>query len=113
MNKQKIQKDLDAGKFNQICSNETNFKEYVFPLIDETEKQAYKEGLSLRMGYCDDELIARIKEQAQKEMREIKDKYQELILAVENKHQGETRHQTALRYIKNAEKSSGQVSENK
>ena len=29
--------------------------------------------------------------------------YQELIMAVGNKHEGETRHQTALRYIKQAE----------
>jgi hypothetical protein len=30
-------------------------------------------------------------------------KYQELIMAVESKHEGETRHETALRYIKQAE----------
>ena len=26
---EEVQKDLDAGKFNQICSNETTFKEYL------------------------------------------------------------------------------------
>ena len=26
---EQVQKDLDAGKFNQICSNETTFKEYL------------------------------------------------------------------------------------
>uniref|UniRef100_A0A6H1ZG30 Uncharacterized protein n=1 Tax=viral metagenome TaxID=1070528 RepID=A0A6H1ZG30_9ZZZZ len=31
------------------------------------------------------------------------DKYMELIMAVENKYPGESRHQTALRYIKEAE----------
>ena len=41
--KQKIQKDLDAGKYYKICSNETTFKEYVFKIIDETEKQAQSE----------------------------------------------------------------------
>ncbi len=30
-------------------------------------------------------------------------KYQELIYAVESKHAGETRHETALRYIRQAE----------
>jgi len=34
---------------------------------------------------------------------EIREKYNELLLAVTNKFLGETRHQTALRYIKEAE----------
>jgi len=34
------------------------------------------------------------------EKTKIIDKYQELILAVENKHDGETRHETALRILK-------------
>ena len=34
---------------------------------------------------------------------EIREKYNELLLAVTNKFPGETRHQTALRYIKEAE----------
>jgi hypothetical protein len=33
----------------------------------------------------------------------LQDKYDELIYAVGKKYQGETRHQTALRYIKQAE----------
>jgi len=33
--KEKIQKDLDNGMFYKICSNETTFKEYIFPLIDQ------------------------------------------------------------------------------
>ncbi len=32
-----------------------------------------------------------------------KELYNELIMAVETKHEGETRHQTALRYIKACE----------
>ena len=39
----------------------------------------------------------------------IKDKYYELILAVERKHRGETRHETALRYIKEAEKGNNSI----
>ena len=42
----------------------------------------------------------------EQEIKEIKDKYYELIMAVGNKYDGETRHQTALRYIKTAESSS-------
>lgn len=34
--------------------------------------------------------------------------YNELIMAVGNKYPDESRHQTALRYIQNAEQSSGQ-----
>jgi hypothetical protein len=46
-------------------------------------------------------------------LSELEAKYQELLGAVESKHEGETRHQTALRYIteretRNAE--AGQVS---
>ena len=33
--KNKIQKDIDNGMFYKICSNETTFKEYIFPLIDQ------------------------------------------------------------------------------
>ena len=36
------------------------------------------------------------------------EKYSELIFAVGNKYQGETRHETALRYIKQAEQGSGE-----
>ena len=36
------------------------------------------------------------------------DLYHELLYAVGNKHPGETRHQTALRYIQQAERGSGQ-----
>uniref|UniRef100_A0A6M3L026 Uncharacterized protein n=1 Tax=viral metagenome TaxID=1070528 RepID=A0A6M3L026_9ZZZZ len=44
------------------------------------------------------------------ERDEFKNKYHELIRAVGNKYKGETRHETALRYIKIAEQSlEGQV----
>jgi hypothetical protein len=36
-------------------------------------------------------------------LEEMKRKYDEIIYAVGNKYEGETRHETALRYIKNAE----------
>jgi len=37
-------------------------------------------------------------------------KYHELLLSVGNKHQGESRHETALRYIRQAEQSHGPAS---
>ena len=39
----------------------------------------------------------------------LREKYDELIYAVANKHQGETRHQTALRYIQEREKPNDQA----
>ena len=45
------------------------------------------------------------KERVESEQR----KYNELLLAVGNKYEGETRHQTALRYIQNAETSNDSV----
>lgn len=41
---------------------------------------------------------------AEKENEELRTKYAELIFAVQNAYPGETRHQTALRYIQRAEK---------
>ena len=38
----KIQKDLDEGKFYQICSNETTFKNYVFKLLKEQKEEIEK-----------------------------------------------------------------------
>lgn len=45
-------------------------------------------------------------ERKDKELAEAADlraKYNELLMAVGRKHEGETRHQTALRYIRQAE----------
>jgi hypothetical protein len=47
-----------------------------------------------------------------KELEEIKSKYYELILNVESKHSEETRHQTALRYIREKESNSISSEEN-
>lgn len=45
------------------------------------------------------------------QIREESDKkYNELIFAVGMKHKGETRHETALRYIRQAETSNGEAS---
>lgn len=35
--KEKIQKDLDDGKFYSICSNETTFKEYIFSILSQKD----------------------------------------------------------------------------
>ena len=42
-------------------------------------------------------------EQAEEEASEFSRRYEELIFAVAIKHPGETRHETALRYIRQAE----------
>ena len=44
-----------------------------------------------------------IAEWAASEIERVHGLYEELLLAVGNKHPGETRHQTALRYIRQAE----------
>lgn len=44
------------------------------------------------------------KPELEAKVRRMEDQYHELIFAVSNKYPGETRHQTALRYIRNAEK---------
>jgi hypothetical protein len=51
-----------------------------------------------------DELAATIVAEWMRYMPIAKD-YNELLMAVENKYEGETRHQTALRYIQEAERS--------
>lgn len=37
------------------------------------------------------------------EVKNLEEKYLELLYAVESKHNGETRHETALKYIQQAE----------
>ena len=49
--KTKIQKDLDEGKFNRICSNETTLKEYVSKLLAE-QKQQIKDLITEEMLIC-------------------------------------------------------------
>jgi len=50
------------------------------------------------------EIIDFIRSTREAARRDIIEKYSELLHAVGNKHEGETRHQTALRYIRDAEK---------
>jgi len=60
----------------------------------------------------DNPLLITIGQQAD-EITRLKDevkKYHELIMEVANKYPGETRHETALRYIRNAEKVDTQAS---
>ena len=51
-----------------------------------------------------------IKKSSLPTVEEIEKKYYELILSVGNKYKNETRHQTALRYIKQAENESSSPS---
>lgn len=45
------------------------------------------------------------------QLEEIEESYYELIMAVENKHPNESRHQTALRLIREAQQPSNQAQE--
>lgn len=53
-----------------------------------------------------DQAWQRIQPLIAKETSRVNEKYQELILAVGNKYPDETRHQTALRYIRSVENQS-------
>lgn len=76
------------------------------PLEDErfwgTEKQQVVEEQSPIV----DEIISIFKQHELSRKQEWVEKYDELIMAVGNKYAGETRHETALRYIKSCENSS-------
>ena len=45
----------------------------------------------------------------EKEFDELQEKYWELLHAVESKYQNESRHETALRYIKQVESTDGRA----
>ena len=63
---------------------------------------------------CDDKTLqGAVESFIENILEQERNKYQELIYAVESKHQGETRHQTALRYIFQAENSSEPEKESK
>jgi hypothetical protein len=47
------------------------------------------------------------------EQESLRDKYNQLLFAVTNKHEGETRHETALRYIRQVEQGSSDPKEPK
>ena len=64
-------------------------------LAEKTAPEAYQARLILEMK----DIASRFKEKSMCEM------HNELIMAVESKHNGETRHETALKYIKQAENS--------
>jgi hypothetical protein len=56
--------------------------------------------------------VDKLKAQHKREVEALKEKYNELLMAVSNKYPSETRHQTALRYIKNAEEVKANECEN-
>ena len=53
------------------------------------------------------EQIEHLRDLSTQDVHELKQKYDELIFAVGNKCPGESRHETALRYIRRAEDSGG------
>jgi hypothetical protein len=67
-------------------------------------------GASPAYGYTEAEMLAYGEACARAAMEtaaEVRRKYDELLLAVGNKYAGETRHETALRYIRRQEAGSG------
>jgi len=48
--------------------------------------------------------IAQVLVEERERVIKVEEKYHELIMAVEKKYEGETRHETALKYIRSAEK---------
>lgn len=54
-------------------------------------------------------LISFIQKSIQQAREEAREPYHELILAVGNKYEGETRHETALRYIRQAEQGTSEA----
>ena len=54
--KEKIEKDLDNGKFYQICSNEKNFKEYVFSVLYEAYEKGFIDGADITGRMADEEI---------------------------------------------------------
>lgn len=88
---------------------EKEFNELLFASCPTEEKEPFfwrwtKEGKETLLDFIDSIL--------QKERNRICEEYNELILAVGNKYEGETRHETALRYIKEAEKPTNPNSSN-
>ena len=52
----KIEKDLDNGKFYQICSNEKNFKEYVFSVLYEAYEKGFIDGSNITGRMAEEEI---------------------------------------------------------
>lgn len=90
-------------------------------MTDKSELLALLKRASNLTGLCDSECEGRCREcpatwvsdaitELKRRLTEPSERetlYNELILAVGNKYPGETRHQTALRYITNAERTHG------
>jgi len=72
--------------------------------------QEWKKGRLALAAYLDKEipvLVAQAVQEALAKQKDITEKYNELIMAVGRKYEGETRHETALKYIKQAENNVG------
>jgi len=87
---------------SHIISNAANLKE-----VKKTAKEFWEEKFDESPQSDADKLaVAMMTEYAESLLKKERKKYNELIMAVGNKYPDETRHQTALRYIKQAEISS-------
>jgi hypothetical protein len=92
-----------------ISKLQTDAKQEFIVVLDtyncliEGDDADYKQGRE----YLNQFLSDQIQKAYSKGREEMEKKYSELIMAVENKYEGETRHQTALRYIKKGTTGSG------
>ena len=75
-------------------------KNFVSEVILDQEVRTVLPGLKLFIA----ESIAQTIAEERERVEEVEEKYQELIMAVDKKYEGETRHETALKYIRRAEK---------
>lgn len=109
------QEDFDGVNLMSHCDGNTvesvvrakcdAMNEFVLSWLSAKGWAAPEEAASLRQRdefynqFPANEIIDRL----QKELSALKEMYHELIMVVGNKYPGETRHQTALRYIRQAE----------
>ena len=66
-----------------------------------------KKGSNYAMLEAENRYLHDLLRRLEAENKELKDKYYELLYAVEQKFPGETRHETALRYIRQREENKG------
>jgi hypothetical protein len=75
--------------------------------LESAIKQAIEAGDFIRYVHANKQMVVYV---PFNEVSRLRLQYNELLMAVENKYEGESRHETALRYIQEAERGSDEVS---
>jgi len=73
----------------------------------------YWMGYDDRVAHAQVEIVLKYIKKVEAKRRATEAKYHELLFAVETAHPRESRHETALRYIKNAERTDGEPKESR